>query len=338
MASPDIQSARVVPPCAFEGGRVALLAGQAAFDPRSILDLRLGGVPARVVSAASRRIVFVVPGGVDGHVPVRLGDDADPVASLEVGRRIATGLHQVDSPVFDAAGNLYAAVSGTRGQQVPVSVYKVTPGGDQQALASGIVNATSLAFDPFGDLCVSSRFDGVVYRVKSGGAVEKVASDLGVACGLAFTPDGTMYVGDRSGTLFRVNAAGRVTPFAALPPSIAAFHLAIGRDEAIYVSGPTLSTRDVVRRVDHRGEVTVFAEGFGRPQGLATDSSGTLHVAEALAGASGVYRLWPDGRRELMITGEAIIGLAFHAARGVAVSSAECAYLFDGWAAEAPRS
>jgi len=171
----------------------------------------------------------------------------------------------------------------------------------------------------------------VVYRVKAGGAVEKVASDLGVACGLAFTSDGTMYVGDRNGTLFRVNAAGHVVPFATLPPSVAAFHLAIGPDEAIYVSGPTLSSHDVVRRVDHRGEVAVFAEGFGRPQGLAVDGSGTLHVAEALAGASGIYRVWPGGRRELMVAGEGIVGLAFRAARGVAVASAECAYLFDGW-------
>jgi sugar lactone lactonase YvrE len=212
-----------------------------------------------------------------------------------------------------------------------VSVFKVTPDGLQQPLASGIVNATSLAFDPFGDLCVSSRYDGTVYRVKGDGTVEKVASDLGVACGLAFTPDGTMYVGDRSGTLFRVNAAGRVIPFATLPPSVAAFHLAVDAEEAVYVSGPTLSTSDVIYRVDRRGEVSVVAERFGRPQGLAVDGSGRLHVAEALAGASGVYRVGPDGGRELMASGEGAIGLAFHPARGVAVSSAESVYLFDAW-------
>jgi sugar lactone lactonase YvrE len=291
----------------------------------------LGGARARLTAASTRRLVVVVPAGIAGRAPIRLGEAGDPIGFVELGRRIATGLHQVDGPVFDGAGNLYATVSGTRGQQVPVSVFKVTPGGEQQPLASGIVNATSLAFDPFGALCVSSRFDGAVYRVKAGGSVEKIASDLGVACGLAFTPDGTMYVGDRSGTLFRVNAAGRVIPFAALPPSIAAFHVAIGPDESVYVSGPTLSTCDVIHRVDHRGEITVFAEGFGRPQGLAVDATGALHVAEALAGASGVYRVGPRGGRELMVSGDGVIGLAFHASRGVAVSSGESAYLFDAW-------
>jgi hypothetical protein len=320
-----------MPPRAIEGGRVAIVAADAMFDTETLPEVRVGDVPAPLRSASSRRIGFVVPAGVEGRVPIRLAGNDDPVGELEVGRKVATGLHQVDGPVFDAAGNLYAAVSGTRGQKVPVSIFKVTPEGDQQALATDIVNATSLAFDPFGDLCVSSRFEGVVYRVKMDGTVEKVASDLGVACGLAFTPDGTMYVGDRTGTVFRVNAAGRALPFATLPPSIAAFHLTMAHDEAIYVSGPTLSTSDSIYRVDHRGEISVFASGFGRPQGLAVDASGTLHVAEALAGASGVYRVWPGGQRELMVAGDGVIGLAFHPDRGVAVSSAENAYLFAGW-------
>jgi hypothetical protein len=331
MSFPDTLDAHVTPSRAFEGGRVAVEAGAAPFvvDPRP--ELRVGGVPARLTSASSRRLVFVVPGGVEGRAPITLGDARERIGVVEVGRRVATGLHQVDGPAFDAAGNLYATVSGTRGQRVPVSIFKVTPDGAQEPLASGIVNATSLAFDPFGDLCVSSRFDGTVYRVKADGTVEKFASELGVACGLGFTPDGTMYVGDRSGTLFRVNAAGRAVPFATLPPSVAAFHVAVAPDEAVYVSAPTLSTCDVVYRVDRRGEITVFARGFGRPQGLAVDAHGTLHVAEALAGASGVYRVGPGGRRDPMVSGDGVIGLAFHPTRGVAVSSAENVYLFDGW-------
>jgi len=158
-----------------------------------------------------------------------------------------------------------------------------------------------------------------------------VASELGVACGLAFAPDGTMWVGDRTGTLFRVSAAGRAIPFATLPPSVAAFHLAIGPDEEVYVSGPTLSTHDAVYVVDRRGEVEVFAEGFGRPQGLAVDAEGTLHVADAVAGASGIFRVRRGRARELVVTGAGVIGLAFHPARGAAVATGDAAYVFDPW-------
>jgi hypothetical protein len=140
-----------------------------------------------------------------------------------------------------------------------------------------------------------------------------------------------MWVGDRSGTLFHVNAAGRAVPFASLPPSVAAFHLAIGPDEEVYVSAPTLATRDSVYVVDRRGEVSVFAAGFGRPQGLAVDAEGTLHVADSVVGGSGIFRA-PRGKpRELVVAGEGVIGLAFHPARGAAVATGDAAYVFDRW-------
>ena len=295
MTSRGIATARVVPPRAVAGGRIVVEAGDqpfAADPPRSVL---IGSTEVRLSSASSRRLAAVVPPGTgSGVVPIRLGD-GDPIAQLDVGVEWASGLHQVDSPAFDRDGNLYVTFSGTRGQQVPVSVFRVRPGGAPEPVASGIANATSLAFDPFGELCVSSRFDGAVYRIARDGTVEKIASDLGVACGLAFAPDGTMFVGDRTGTLFRVNAAGRVVPFAILPPSIAAFHVAVGPEEEVYVSGPTLSSRDPIYRVDRRGEVAVYAEGFGRPQGLAVDADGALYAADSLAGASGIFRSCRDG-------------------------------------------
>lgn len=331
MAHSDHLDVRVAPARAFEGGRVIVEAGASPFVVDPFPELRVGGVAAQLTAASSRRLAFIAPGGVEGRAPIEFAGATQPIGFVELGRRIATGLHQVDGPVFDQAGNLYATVSGTRGQRVPVSIFKITPGGDQQSLVSGIVNATSLAFDPFGELCVTSRFEGAVYRVKADGTVEKIVSELGIACGLAFTADGTMYVGDRGGTLFRVNAAGRVFPFASLPASVAAFHVAVDGEDAVYVSGPTLSACDVIYRVDRRGEVEVFATGFGRPQGLAVDGAGALHVAEALAGASGIFRIGAGGRRELMVAGEGVIGLAFHRERGVAVASAENAYLFDPW-------
>src|SRR5581483_4263312 len=99
-----------------------------------------------------------------------------------------------------------------------------------------------------------------------------------------------LFVGDRSGTIFRVDPAGRATTFATLPSSVAAFHLAMGPDGALYVTGPTLSSYDALYRIDHDGVVTTTYTGFGRPQGLAFDRHGTLFVVEALAGSSGVYR------------------------------------------------
>ena len=111
---------------------------------------------------------------------------------------------------------------------------------------------------------------------------EAFVSELGVACGLAFAPDGTVFVGDRTGTVHRVSADGaRTEVFATLPASVAAYHLAMGPDDCLYVTGPTLATHDAVYRFDMSGRHEVIDRSFGRPQGLAFDAHGVLHVVEA---------------------------------------------------------
>jgi sugar lactone lactonase YvrE len=247
------------------------------------------------------------------------------LAVLQIAAPIATGLHQVDNPVFDDAGNLYVTYSGTRGQQVPVSIFRVSPSGTRDTYSSDIVNPTSMAFGPDGQLYVSSRFEGTVYRVAADGSSVPFATDLGVACGLAFSADGTLYVGDRSGTIFALDAAGRANTLATLPSSVAAFHLALGGG-GLYVAAPTLSTRDAIYRVSFSGEVSIATRAFGRPQGLTFGPDGSLYAVEALAGSSGLYRLNNDGERELVLAAPGLVGVAFDRAGGLVVCSNDTAF------------
>src|SRR5687768_9392737 len=323
---PTISSVR--PLRAVEGGRVTIYGS--AFPSGRFQTIPLGEAPARVSFASSSRLVLTVPEDIEGGpTPVKIPGAPGETVYVSVGARWATGLHQVDNPVFDALGNLFVTYSGPRGQEAPVSVFRVTPSGTREPFSSGIVNATSLAFGPSGQLYVSSRFEGSVYRIKDDGSPDQVASDLGVACGIAFDADGWMYVGDRSGTVFRVRD-GRATPFATIPPSVAAFHLAMSGGQELFVTAPTLNAYDYVYRIDRSGEVHTLPCPLGRPQGLAFAPDGTLHVVDALAGGSGVYRFRDlEAPPELVLSGAALVGVAFGPQGEMAVVSNETAYRLD---------
>jgi sugar lactone lactonase YvrE len=320
--------AAVRPHWAIEGGRITIEGSNFPLDRSQPPQVRIGDLPARVVYASPTAIGVIVPPGIteSGRTTVRIDGASGETAFVDVAAPFATGLHQVDNPVFDRDGNLYVTYSGTRGEQVPVSIFRVRPDGMRETFSSGIVNPTSMAIDREGRLYVSSRFEGTVYRVAADGGAEPFATDLGVPCGLTFAHDGTLFVGDRSGTIFRVDSAGRAEAFASVPASVAAFHLAIGPDAALYVTAPTLSSYDPVFRVDSSGAVTTRYAGFGRPQGLAFDGRGTLFVVEALAGASGLYRVPATGAPELVLTGPGLIGVAFDPRGGVVVCSNDMAY------------
>ena len=318
-------------------GGLVTLSGTGLFgaDGR-VPEVTVGSATARVRAASPSRVTFRLPADAEGGaLPVRLDTVAGEAVLLEVAQTLATGIHQVDNPVFDAEGRLYATYSGSRGEQVPVSIFRITPGGARESFSSGIVNPTSMALGPDRRLYVSSRFEGTVYRLDESGDAAPYVTDVGVPCGLAFGEDGALFIGDRSGTVFRVDANGKATTIATLPASVAAYHLAAGPDGWIYVSVPTLGTYDRVFRVRDGEESEVVASGFGRPQGIAFDADGRLHVVEALAGVSGLYRLTADGAPELVATGEGLIGVAFGPAGELVLASNDSLYRFRSASASA---
>jgi hypothetical protein len=312
----------------IEGGRL-WLRGDGFPEPESTADVvTIGGAPARLAFAGVDRVAVVVPPGLDGgETPVKVAWVPGATLYAHVGVMLATGLHQVDNPVFGADGHLYVTYSGTRGQEATVSIFRINNGA-REPFVHALINPTSMVAGPDGHLYVSSRFEGRVYRVFEDGRYEVMASDLGVACGLAFGADGSLYVGDRGGTIFKIDPQGRTEIFASIPSSIAAFHLAMSPDGDLYVAAPTLASYDSVRKIDPGGRVEVLDTPFGRPQGLAFDGKGVLHIVEALAGSSGVYAMRPDREPELVVAGAGLVGVAFKSNGQMVVASGDSVYSF----------
>src|SRR5258706_540263 len=152
--------------------------------------------------------------------------------------------------------------------------------------------------------------DGTVHRVTPEGRAEQWIEGMGIATGIAFDPSENLYVGDRSGTIFKISPSREVFVFATLEPSLAAYHLAFHPSGDLYVTGPTTSSYDRVYRITQGGDVSVFYRGLGRPQGLAFDRDSNLYVAASHGGHRGIVRLTPEGRAETVLSGSGLVGLA----------------------------
>ena len=116
MSRPSITS--VAPLRAVEGGRVTLRGH--GFPVDTLPDISVGDQPARVLFASSARIVIALPAELEGGAKhIRIEDLVDETISISVGSSWATGLHQVDNPVFDPDGSLYVTTSNGSGESAP---------------------------------------------------------------------------------------------------------------------------------------------------------------------------------------------------------------------------
>jgi sugar lactone lactonase YvrE len=320
----------VNPPACIPGGEFRIRG--AAFTTRAERPaVSFGEVPAHLVVGSSSYVVVRVPEGAAsaGQLVIDNRERTSEPYVCDIGVQIADGLHPVSSPAVDSMGNVYATLSGSRGQKTPVAVYKIDLNYAMRPFVPDLMNATGLAFDRDGLLYVSSRYDGVVYQVTPAGNMSVFVEGMGVATGITFDGDGNLYVGDRSGTIFKVAPDRQIFVFATMEQSISAYHLAFGPDGYLYVTGPTTSSFDTVHRVSPAGEVEIFYRGLGRPQGLAFDSDGRLYVAASFSGSRGVVRIDESRKAELFVSGPNIVGLAFSPSRSMMVATNNAVYRLD---------
>ena len=324
---------RVWPTHVVPGGRVDIAGRGFGVDQSTRLRVFFGDEPGHLLRVSSSRLAVRVPEGGGEEVRICLNDRETEPFRISVGRRVADELHVVSNPVYDLDGNLYSTVSGRRGERIPHPIYRFPREMEEEdqpeSMGDGIVNPTGLAWGPDDTLYVSSREDGCVYRRADDGGFHVLAEDLGCPTGIGFSPTEELLIGDREGTLYRVDLRGDVSVFSHLRPSISAYHLAFDSGGSLFVSGPTLSSRDQIVEFTPDGKPCRIHSGFGRPQGIAFDDEDNCFVAEGLAGDAGIFRFTESGARRI-ITGPPLVGVALHLPSStMAVATADSIFEFD---------
>lgn len=317
---PHIES--VSPAAALPGGEVRIIGSGLRPPELRRPRVRFGEHEASVVISSDDFVVARVPiGAGSGPVVVSTNGHSSNGHQVKVASMIAENLHPVTNPAIDHEGSIYVTFSGSRGQKVPVSIFKIDTNYNVKPFLTDMMNATAITFDRTGQMYVSSRFEGTVYRVAPNGTMSAYAESMGVATGMAFDRSENLYVGDRSGTIFKIARDRQIFVFATLEPSVSAYHLAVSPGGDLFVTGPTPSSFDAVYKIDPHGAVSIFYRGLGRPQGLAFDREGNLYVAASLAGKRGIVKITPDARASLAVAGPGLVGLAFAPGRSAVLAS-----------------
>ena len=283
----------------------------------------------------TRAQVRVPEGAIASDLTLRYGAQSSNALHANIAVPMAEDLHLVSNPAVDSDGNLFAMISGARGTRVPVSIMRISRDLQVRPFVRDLLNISALAFGPDGYLYASSRAEGIVYRISPEGAVSTFAEGMGIATGLVFDDEGNLFVGDRSGTIFKLGPHGKhntaeIFVFATLEPSVAAYHLAFRDDGVLLVTAPTTSSNQAIYAIDPQGSARVFYRGLGRPQGVALDEDGNVYVAASLAGRRGIVRITPEGgSAELVVSGNDLVGLCFLEDGAAALATTNTIYSVD---------
>src|SRR5712672_4529998 len=214
---------RIAPAAAIPGGEIVIHGSGFASRTGARPVVHFGEAEASLVLATDNRLIARVPDNANGGT-VRVATTASESQPhpVSIAVQIADNLHPVANPAVDADGNIFVTFSGPRGQRVPVSLYKITANFSVKPFVTSLTNPSGLAVDHSGNLFVSCRNDGTIHRVSADGRSEQWVEGMGVATGLAFDRDQNLYVGDRSGTIFKIRPSREIFVFATLEPSFAA--------------------------------------------------------------------------------------------------------------------
>ena len=304
------------PKYVLPGAEIEVLTEGSQPDGRSSVCL-LDTKPCRVTASSSKRTIAIVPDSITEYshaiVQLSVADLNSNEYKIHVAGQLADGMHIVANPAIDPSDDaLVVTRSGSRGQHLDNTLYRIEPSGYIDELPDPVLNPTGIAFGPDGKMYVTNRADGEVWVVGINGNNSIHASGLGIASGIAFDADGVMYVGDRSGTIYRIKGYDDTQVFATLEPSVAAYHMAFGPDGKLYVSAPGLASSDAIYAIDKKGDAKVFYRGLGRPQGLAFDTEGNLYIAACYRGRHGIVRITPNAASvDQFVSGNNIVGLCF---------------------------
>src|ERR1700736_5024635 len=132
----------VSPALALAGGEVRITGSGLRPPELRRPRVQFGEVEGTVVISSDGFVVARVPeGATSGPVVVATNGHVSNSQDVKVAVPIAEGLHPVTNPALDAEGNIYVTFSGSRGQKVPVAIFKIDTNYNVKPFLADLMNA-----------------------------------------------------------------------------------------------------------------------------------------------------------------------------------------------------
>ncbi|TAJ82654.1 hypothetical protein EPO44_17350, partial [bacterium] len=214
-------------------------------------------------------------------------------------------------PLFILLAIVYFMLSGSSESSDPSDIDALAP---VEVLADGFQEPTGVLVDHNGAIFVSDRNSGDVFRIV-GADIRPIVTGLRKPVGIAFNGQGRLLVVEEErGRLLRLETDSRLTVLAQRmrKPRF----LAVAADGNLYITAKGLrrdgegddddedeERGEAILRLTTAGELTVWVEGFEKPQGIVVHERTAYVVAKRIRGEGGereggIFQIpiQPDGR------------------------------------------
>ena len=158
----------VRPKYVLPGGEIEVLTQRSQLDSGGTFACLVDGKPCRITASSSKRVIAIVPDSIteysNAKLHIAVGSEVSNAYKIQVAGQLADGMHMVANPAIDPSDDAIVVTrSGSRGQHLENTVYRIETSGYIDELPEPVLNPTGIAFGPDGRMYVTNRADGEVW-------------------------------------------------------------------------------------------------------------------------------------------------------------------------------
>lgn len=276
----------------------------------------IGENPIRLIAVGSSRIIGEIMFYSDNQSTLPVYIDGTKYESNEKDVFIPVRLSENHvfgaSPVSDAQGQIFFIDLQELQKNQQSVIYKYSFAENKLVpYISGIPAPTSLAYFE-GVIFVTSMVERKLYRCLAAGEYEVFAQGLGSAFGIAINSMGEIFVGDQTGSLFKLDSTGKASFYASLPETFKGYHFTFSPDDELYISMPSNVGKNYIFKFGKDKKLENVLETMNILGGIAFSPDGDFCWIENSREEGCIYMKNKENEVRKILSASFVLGITFN--------------------------